>query len=71
MDVAENLLRLNEEINAAKQKYHCTERDIILLAVSKQQPIEKMHAAIDAGQQHFAENYLQEALEKIAALANK
>jgi uncharacterized pyridoxal phosphate-containing UPF0001 family protein len=26
--------------------------------------------AIDAGQRHFGENYLQEALDKIAALEN-
>jgi pyridoxal phosphate enzyme (YggS family) len=39
-----------------------------LLAVSKQQPAERVRAAAAAGQREFGENYAQEGLAKIAAL---
>ncbi len=42
-----------------------------LLAVSKGQPIERIAALAAEGQQHFGENYVQEALSKIAALAGR
>ena len=41
-----------------------------LLAVSKLQPIEKIKALYEEGQRDFAENYIQEALEKIEKLKN-
>jgi pyridoxal phosphate enzyme (YggS family) len=43
---------------------------IALLAVSKTKPVEAVRAAYDAGQRRFGENYLQDALAKIAALAD-
>ena len=43
-------------------------REILLLAVSKTRPVEDIRQAMAAGQSHFAENYLQEALDKIAQL---
>lgn len=42
---------------------------IRLLAVSKTKPAELVRAALDAGQDAFGENYLQDALPKIEALA--
>ena len=42
--------------------------DVHLLAVSKQQPVERIRAAAAAGQREFGENYVQEGLAKIAAL---
>ena len=44
-------------------------RDILLVAVSKTFPAAAVQAALAAGQRDFGENYLQEALEKMAALA--
>ncbi|MBC7741871.1 MAG: YggS family pyridoxal phosphate-dependent enzyme [Bdellovibrionaceae bacterium] len=41
-----------------------------LLAVSKFQSIEKIEKLFQEGQRHFAENYIQEALEKINNLKN-
>lgn len=41
-----------------------------LLAVSKTQPAEAIREAFDAGLRDFGENYLQEALEKQADLAD-
>ena len=42
--------------------------DIILLAVSKTKSVEMINTLYQAGQQHFGENYLQEAVEKISQL---
>ncbi|USD38190.1 YggS family pyridoxal phosphate-dependent enzyme [Ferrimonas sp. SCSIO 43195] len=42
---------------------------ITLLAVSKTKPAPLLQQAYDAGQRHFGENYLQEALEKQQQLA--
>jgi pyridoxal phosphate enzyme (YggS family) len=44
---------------------------VTLLAVSKQQPVDVVRAAADAGQRHFGENYVQEALAKIGALRDR
>ncbi|RZS58367.1 YggS family pyridoxal phosphate-dependent enzyme [Sphaerotilus mobilis] len=44
--------------------------DVQLLAVSKTQPADAVRAAHAAGQCAFGENYVQEALDKIAALAD-
>jgi hypothetical protein len=41
-----------------------------LLAVSKLQPAQAVRQAEQAGQQAFGENYVQEALDKMAALAD-
>lgn len=42
-----------------------------LVAVSKAQPVERIAALADAGQRDFGENYLQEALPKLAALRGR
>jgi pyridoxal phosphate enzyme (YggS family) len=41
---------------------------VILLAVSKSQPVEAIRAAAAAGQTAFGENYVQEAIEKMSVL---
>ncbi len=43
---------------------------VTLLAVSKTQPAAAVREAFAAGQRAFGENYVQEALDKIAALAD-
>jgi PLP dependent protein len=42
--------------------------EVILLAVSKGQPLERVRAAVAAGQTAFGENYVQEAVQKMQAL---
>ncbi len=44
--------------------------EVQLLAVSKYMPVDAIKAAYEAGQRHFGENYVQEALDKMTALAN-
>ncbi len=63
-----SLTLLLQQIAAYAKKYARNPADIHLLAVSKKQPIEKVIALHTAGQRAFGENYLQEALPKIAAL---
>jgi pyridoxal phosphate enzyme (YggS family) len=43
-------------------------REVTIVAVSKLKPAEAIRAAFDAGCRDFGENYVQEALPKIAAL---
>ena len=43
---------------------------VALLCVSKTRPPEAVRAAFDAGERRFGENYVQEGLDKIAALAD-
>jgi pyridoxal phosphate enzyme (YggS family) len=43
---------------------------VTLLAVSKKQPVAKIREAHAAGQRDFGENFVQEGLEKIEALAD-
>ncbi len=66
--IAENLTRVRQEIAAQAQSAGRDPGSITLLAVSKTKPPEALCQAYDAGQRDFGENYLQEALEKIAAL---
>ena len=46
-------------------------QSVTLLAVSKAQPLELLAAAADCGITDFGESYLQEALEKVAALQER
>jgi hypothetical protein len=55
-------------IHAAEKKYHRAPNSVTLLAVSKKQSAEKIREAYLAGQTRFAENYVQEAIEKQQAL---
>ena len=61
--IADNLKKVQNRIDAVDIKNQVT-----LIAVSKTKPASDLQQAIDCGQRHFGENYLQEALEKIQAL---
>lgn len=54
----------------AEQAHNTEQSPITLLAVSKTKPITAIQQAYLAGQRHFGENYLQEAIEKITKLSN-
>ncbi|MFA5494103.1 MAG: YggS family pyridoxal phosphate-dependent enzyme [Porticoccaceae bacterium] len=60
--------QVNERLAAAARDAGRSARDITLLAVSKGQPAAAIRAARQLGLRDFGENYLQEALAKIAAL---
>lgn len=69
--VTQNLTSLRQQVHNLEKTYHREPNSIKILAVSKKQSIEKIQEAIAAGQQSFGENYLQEALPKIATLSNQ
>ena len=61
--IADNLQAVRARLKGAPQ--------VTLLAVSKGQPIDRVRQAAAAGQKAFGENYVQEAVEKIDALAGE
>ncbi|WP_267257303.1 YggS family pyridoxal phosphate-dependent enzyme [Coxiella endosymbiont of Ornithodoros maritimus] len=68
MSISENIKRITSEIRQAEKEFSRSPNSVSLLAVSKSQSLDKIKAAIAAGQRQFGENYLQEALVKINAL---
>lgn len=60
--------RLLAEIRRCETEYGRDPGAVLLLAVSKTRTAEEISMLRDLGQRHFAENYLQEAMEKINAL---
>ncbi len=68
MSIAQNLLAVHEAIAAAARAAGRTSADVQLLAVSKTFGAEAVIEAAKAGQMAFGENYVQEALDKIAAV---
>ncbi|MDO8955156.1 MAG: YggS family pyridoxal phosphate-dependent enzyme [Gammaproteobacteria bacterium] len=67
-DIAKNIAKLRLQIAEYAKQYHRDLSSIHLLAVSKTQPASRIIEAYRAGQTHFGENYLQEALSKMAEL---
>lgn len=57
-------------INLAEQQANRPQGSVQLLAVSKTWPASRLRELAEVGQTRFGENYLQEALEKIDALAD-
>ncbi len=66
--IASNLQATRAAIAAAATACGRATQDIELLAVSKTFPAEAVREAYDAGQRRFGENYVQEGMNKIAAL---
>jgi pyridoxal phosphate enzyme (YggS family) len=58
--IADNLQAIRARLGGAHR--------VILLAVSKSQPVTLIAEAVAAGQRAFGENYVQEAIEKMDAL---
>lgn len=64
--IAENLQAVRERIARAAEAAGRAPSSVRLLAVSKAHPADRIEAAAAAGQRAFGENYVQEALEKMA-----
>ncbi len=67
-DIRENLECIQQQIATATEKSGRAPDSAQLLAVSKTYPPEIIRQAFDAGQIHFGENRVQEALDKIPQL---
>jgi len=64
--IAENLKKVKSRINSVKH-----EQKVQLIAVSKARSVSEIQEALDAGQIHFGENYLQESVDKIDSFEGK
>ena len=62
--VADNVKRVQNEITEACIKYGRDPKEVILMGVSKTQPIEKLEVAYNAGITLFGENRVQELVQK-------
>ena len=70
-DIAAHFAAVHERIARAELRYGRAPGSVGLLAISKQQSAAIIAAAHATGQRAFGENYLQEALPKLAALADR
>jgi pyridoxal phosphate enzyme (YggS family) len=69
-EIAVHLELTRARLAQAERAAHRPAGSVTLLAVSKTCPAPAVRAAFAAGQRLFGENYVQEALDKIAALAD-
>jgi pyridoxal phosphate enzyme (YggS family) len=63
-DIAINIKNIHEKILLTQKHYAIQGQPVTLVAVSKNQPVDNIQRALDAGQRVFGENRVQEALEK-------
>jgi pyridoxal phosphate enzyme (YggS family) len=68
--ISSRVAELRSRILSAEQHYNRHIGSVTLLAVSKTQPTAAILAAYQAGQRHFGESYLQEAITKQKALSH-
>jgi uncharacterized pyridoxal phosphate-containing UPF0001 family protein len=59
--IFDNLKRVNSRIDSIEYN-----QEVQLIAVSKTRSTAEIQEAVNAGQVHFGENYLQESLDKIS-----
>jgi pyridoxal phosphate enzyme (YggS family) len=69
-EIAENWQALRDRIDRAERAADRQPGSVRLLAVSKTQPPEAVRVAHACGQRAFGENYVQEGVAKVAALAD-
>ena len=58
--ISENLKKVKSRIDSVQH-----EQKVQLIAVSKARSVTEIQEAVDAGQMHYGENYLQESVDKI------
>ena len=68
--IADNIRKVWQRIELAQKKGGNTNPEVQLLAISKTKPPELIREAYHSGVRNFGENYLQEALVKMDALAD-
>jgi PLP dependent protein len=70
LSIEHNIAKVWQHIRAAEKKHHRRANSVQLIAVSKTRTAQCIRQAVEAGASHIGENYLREALEKQAALAD-
>lgn len=68
--IVQNLQKVHERIALACEAAHRPVQSVTLVVVSKTHPPDRVRAAHAAGERCFGENYVQEGVDKIAALAD-
>lgn len=68
--ISDNLNHIRSNIHRLENAYQRTSNSVQLLAVSKKKPVGDIQQAIQAGQRSFGENYADEGVEKILAIAD-
>jgi pyridoxal phosphate enzyme (YggS family) len=68
IQITEHLAELRNRVRAALTRSDRDADEILIVAVSKKQPVELIEAVYRAGQFHFGENFVQEAAPKIQRL---
>jgi PLP dependent protein len=68
--IESNIQQVRERMALACESVGRPASSVQLLCVSKTQPAEAVRAAAAAGETRFGENYVQEGIDKIAALAD-
>lgn len=71
VDVAANLASVRETMAAAAREAGRDPAAVTLIAVSKAQPVERIEAALAAGERIFGENYVQEAASRWPGLRER
>ena len=69
-EIQDNILRLQDDIATTCAKANRDPSDVTLVAVSKRKPSTAIVEAMALGVLHFGENRVEEAMEKIPAVAN-
>ncbi len=70
LTLEDNFTKLQNRIEKACNLASVSTNNVQLIAVSKRHTVDKIKALYALGQRHFAENYVQEALEKQAELGD-
>jgi PLP dependent protein len=68
--ISENIQQLRARMALACEQASRPVHSVTLLVVTKTFPAEDVRAAFEAGETRFGENYVQEGVDKIAALAD-
>ena len=66
--ISGNIQQVQERIKSACRRVGRDPREVLLIAVTKTVPVERIQEALQEGLTHFGENYIQEAQLKIEAL---
>ncbi len=69
-NITQAIDQVTKDIRELEAQFDRKPQSVSLLAVSKTKPVAAIREAISAGQLHFGENYLDEAIDKIDEIDN-
>ncbi|NPA12953.1 MAG: YggS family pyridoxal phosphate-dependent enzyme [Aquificae bacterium] len=70
MEIKERVRSILDRIHTSAKKVGRNPEEVILLAASKTQPVEKIREAFEGGIRYFGENRVQEGMKKIQQLTD-